>query len=402
MNLRPRKTDGGSVARTLAIKPPYVKFKPPSSLSTKTPATKSILRKKTNLLTTKTPTTTVKAAKSPTQIVFVDTGDDETDADTVLDTDKEDEYSYDEYDLSYAPSPPLSNTTTSMSVARKRQSTAYDLNDTRDFNTKMIKLSSLYDKNLLSLNFYEIFNINPDDANFNFMLNNAYELLEKTYFSINTRPEDAVNNSQTIMDTITFAYSVLVDGDSRRMYDDFLKIKDSRLFRTIREQIQNFDEQFESFAYETLKPLRSQIERLIDNDIVHLSLQQYFIKKQNAVVKLRPAALNRILITWFSHPRNANNENVTTETLQNYFKTYGTINGIVLCRQKKNCALLEYASSASVTQALADKNGIYKVVPLNKWTLNAETLSKLKSILDRITSLENRLMHYKTIDTMII
>ncbi|QHB21684.1 Djdp [Artaxa digramma nucleopolyhedrovirus] len=398
MDLRSRRITAaadGSIARTLSVKPQITKFKSPSSLSTKTPAPLSTVRKKPDLIKTAASRTKLK---SPTQLVFVDTTDNETDNEINMSNDNDD-YEYDDYGFNYGVATPAA---VSISLARKRQSTGSLLNGDGNDRTKLIKLGSLYEKNLLSLNFYEIFDVDADDVNFNFMLNNSYELLEKMYSSVNTTPSDAQNSAQTVMDTIIFAYSVLTNPALRSIYDKFLSIKDSQLFKNVRDQLQNYDKSLETLAYDVLKPLRVQIERLVNNDVVHAALMQHFVKKHSAAVQMRPAALNRILITWILHSRNTNNENVTIESLQQYFKAYGHINGIVMCQKKKNCALLEFSSSSSVTRVLTESKGIYKITPLNKWTLNAETLSKLKSILNRITVLEKRFLLYQNINSMII
>lgn len=99
-------------------------------------------------------------------------------------------------------------------------------------------------------------------------------------------------------------------------------------------------------------------------------------------------AFNRVLIEW--HPRPDNRDEVDEPTLRTHFAAYGDINALVMCNKRPGCALLEFASSESVTRAKSDD--LYAVSDLTESTfLNQEFEQQLGALLSRVRNVQDQL-----------
>ncbi|QYC92706.1 Djbp [Trabala vishnou gigantina nucleopolyhedrovirus] len=282
----------------------------------------------------------------------------------------------------------------SSSVNRKRVS-----QDSKTVS-KIARPGRLYNVNLFLLDLYSILGIEDrfEDHSINFVyrLSKSYETIQRVYNKNiaggdASSAENEINNDyRTIVKVAKFGVLILSDAESRRVYDNYLSYKNSKVYERIKKALINARDNINAAKQEE-QTVQAQLEFTETSDSLAMQLIKYFYAKIETPTQLRPTSLNRILVNWIVHSQNRNNENVTLQVLQRYFEKYGPINGIVLCSRKKGCALIEFASISSVTKALNEQNKIYKVTEINRWTITTETKAKLKSILTKINQLEQQL-----------
>ncbi|ABY65770.1 hypothetical protein [Orgyia leucostigma nucleopolyhedrovirus] len=280
------------------------------------------------------------------------------------------------------------------SLKRRSQTAMGDVTDTAanfESKYKATKFQLLYNMNLFKSNFYDIFQLkrngNDKYQSFKRALTDSYDLLKRTYTTQLSLP--GVNDYKKILTVADFGYTVLADHTYKNLYDQYLEFKDGDTHRAIVKRQREFNVAVRD-VNDQMTTVLTIVDNIVSNNIYAALLHNYFTDKMNSDIQLRPSSFNRILVTWTVHPNNTNNENITLEVIENYFKFYGSVNGAVMCTGRSNCALLEFSSSSGVTAAINEKNKIYQITELNKWQINSATKSALKDIFQRVLDVESR------------
>nr|AMO27723.1 BJDP [Lymantria dispar multiple nucleopolyhedrovirus]QDE14907.1 bjdp [Lymantria dispar multiple nucleopolyhedrovirus] len=176
-----------------------------------------------------------------------------------------------------------------------------------------------------------------------------------------------------------FARDALLDPDARSVYDQYQTFKGDKM--RAGSLIPDLD------AIEAeLGRLRAALGERADARLVEAAPKKPPQRRLNKPQK--NVAFNRVLIEW--HPRPDNRNEVDEPTLRNHFAAYGDINALVMCTKRPGCALLEFASSESVTRAKSDD--LYAVSDLTESTfLNQEFEQQLGALLSRVRNVQDQL-----------
>ncbi|ADB84383.1 baculovirus J domain protein [Apocheima cinerarium nucleopolyhedrovirus] len=277
---------------------------------------------------------------------------------------------------------------------RNTRSTQRKTNIVNEEDTfKVQKTNTLYYKNIHTLDLYSFFGINKNLTAREFIhaLNKSYNQILKNY-NETSRPDDlssSFNSYLDIVETAKSGYEILKDYQKRKNYNQSLSLNK-------RSQILSLNDRFEKNYHTLVAKLNSARNKFnsLDKNELHTKVKEYFDSLIEKNIPLRNSAYNRVLVRWQVAIDNYNNENVTLDTLRNYFERYGRIKGIIFCVNKKGCALIEFATSDAAEAAISDNtnfnNSMYVTQDAHKWTIDLDTKNKLKNIYNQIESIQQK------------
>ncbi|UOQ18826.1 bJDP [Olene mendosa nucleopolyhedrovirus] len=195
---------------------------------------------------------------------------------------------------------------------------------------------------------------------------------------------DYYSRAEPLRRLFRFARDALLDPDARSVYDEHQFFKNNKI------KAGSLMPDLDAIETEAGR-LRSELgeragERLVE--LVETATKKPPPPSRRVNKPQKNVAFNRVLVEWYTRPDNRNE--VNEPMLREHFSNYGEINALVLCHRRPGCALLEFASSESVTRAKNDD--LFKVSDLTESTfVNQEFEQQLGALVSRVQSAERQL-----------
>ncbi|ADD73758.1 ORF49 [Lymantria xylina nucleopolyhedrovirus] len=194
---------------------------------------------------------------------------------------------------------------------------------------------------------------------------------------------DYYSRAEPLRRLFRFARDALLDPDARSVYDEHQFFKNNKI------KAGSLTPDLDAIETEAGR-LRSELGERAGDRLAELV--ETATKKPPPLRRVnkpqKNVAFNRVLVEWYTRPDNR--DEVDEPMLREHFATYGEINALVLCNRRPGCALLEFASSESVTRAKNDD--LFKVSDLTESTfVNQEFEQQLGALVSRVQSAEQQL-----------